>query len=150
MAGESVLPPEYYPDQFEIATYSVHNFNTLSANTAWIYCDRNVIVDAFYVGVSVAAGNAGAVVKLVKTAGGATGNFNSPTPFALTAASLASGTAVDITNSIALDSTGSKSGTIVDTANFVDAGNWIGLCCTTAPTSNLVGAITLRFRTRPK
>jgi hypothetical protein len=150
MAGESVLPPEHYPDQFEIATYSVHNYNTLSANVAWIYCDRNVIVDAFYVGVSVIAGNA-AVVKLVKTAGGATGTgFNNPTPFALTAASLASGTAVDITNSIALDSLGTKSGTIIESANFVDAGNWIGLCCTTAPTSNLIGAITLRFRTRPK
>jgi hypothetical protein len=149
MAGESVLPPEYYPDQFEIATYSVHNYNTLSDNVAWFYADRNLIIDAFYVGVSVAAGNA-AVVKLVKTAGGATGTFSAPTPFALTAASLASGTAVDISDSLALNSTGTKTGTIVNTANFVDAGNWVGLCCTTAPTSALVGSINVRFRTRPK
>jgi hypothetical protein len=150
MPGENVLVPQHYPDQFEISTYSVHNYNTLSANVPWIYCDRDIIVDAFYVGVSVAAGNAGAVVKLVKTSGGHTGTFGAPTAFALTAASLASGTATDITNSIALDSTGTKIGTIVNTANFVDEGNWIGLCCTTAPSSNLVGAITLRFRTRPK
>tara|TARA_R110000868_G_scaffold231690_11_gene485108 strand:- start:278 stop:727 length:450 start_codon:yes stop_codon:yes gene_type:complete len=149
MAGENVLVPQHYPDQFEVATYSIHNFNTLSANTAWVYCDRDIIVDAFYVGVSVAA-QAGAVVKLVKTAGGATGTSGSPTAFALTAASLASGTAVDITNSIALDSTGTKSGTVINTANFVDEGNWIGLCCTTAPNATLVGAIVMRFRTRPK
>jgi hypothetical protein len=151
MAGENVLPPEYYPDQFETATYSVHNYQTLAANVAWFYADRNLIIDAFYVGVSVAATGNAAVVKLVKTAGGATGTgFNNPTPFALTAGSLASGTAVDISDSLALDSTGTKTGTIINTANFVDAGNWVGLCCTTAPSAALVGAITVRFRTRPK
>lgn len=150
MAGENVLVPQHYPDDFETITYSVHNFNTLSANVAWLYCDRDIIVDAFYVGVSVAAGNAGSVVKLVKTSGGRTGTSGSPTPFALTAASLASGTATDISNSIALDSTGTKLGTINTSNNFVDAGNWIGLCCTTAPTSNLVGSITVRLRSRPK
>ena len=149
MPGENVLPPQHYPDQFEIATYSVHNFNTLSSNVAWIYCDRDYIVDAFYVGVSVAAGNA-AVVKLVKTSGGHTGTSGAPTVFALTAASLASGTATDITSNVALDSTGTKIGTINTANNYVDEGNWIGLCCTTAPTSNLVGAIVVRLRTRPK
>jgi hypothetical protein len=149
MAGENVLVPQHYPDDFETITYSVHNYNTLSANTAWFYADRDIIVDAFYVGVSVAAGNA-ALVKLVKTAGGRTGTSGSPTPFALTAASLASGTAVDITSSVALDSTGTKLGTVNTSNNFVDAGNWIGLCCTTAPTSNLVGSITVRLRSRPK
>ena len=148
MAGFNPLVPTHYPDDFEIQTYSLHNFATLGANTAWIYADRNMVIDAFYVGVSVVAGNAGAVVKLVKTNGGVTGTSDNPTPFVLTAASLASGTAVDITNSIALDSTGTKIGTIVNTANLVDAGNWIGLCCTTAPTSGLVGTITVRIRSR--
>jgi len=149
MAGENILPAQHYPDDFQIVTYSVHNYNTLSDNVAWFYADRNLIIDAFYVGVSVAAGNA-AVVKLVKTAGGATGTSGAPTAFALTANSLGSGTAVDISDSLALGTTGTKIGTIVNTANFVDAGNWVGLCCTTAPTSALVGAINVRFRSRPK
>lgn len=148
MAGYNPLVPTHYPDDFEIITYSMHNFNTLSNATAWFYADRNMVIDALYVGVSVPAGNAGAVVKLVKTAGGVTGTSDNPTPFALTAASLASGTAIDITNSIALDSTGTKTGTIVNSANLVDAGNWVGLCPTTAPTSNLVGTIMVRVRSR--
>jgi hypothetical protein len=150
MAGENVLVPQHYPDDFETITYSVHNYNTLSANVPWIYVDRDMIVDAFYVGVSVVAGNAGAVVKLVKTSGGRTGTSGAPTAFALTAASLASGTATDISSNVALDSTGTKIGTINTSNNFVDAGNWIGLCCTTAPTSALVGSITVRYRSRPK
>ena len=148
MPGQTTQVAQNSPDVFQYSTYSVHNYATLGADTAWIYADRNMVIDSFVVGVSVVAGNA-ATVKLVKTAGGATGTSTSPTEFALTAASLATANAVAISAAVALNALGTTSAAIVTTANIVDAGNWIGLCMSgTVPTSGLVGSIQIRWRTR--
>ena len=152
MSGQTTQVAQNSPDVFQYATYSVHNYATLAADTAWIYADRNMVIDSFIVGVSAVSTTATSTVKLVKTAGGATGSSTSPTAFALTATSLATANAVAISSAVALTATGTTSATIVTTANIVDAGNWIGLCLNTPQVAGagntLVGSIQIRFRTR--
>ena len=134
------LVTQHYPDDFQVVTYSLHNYATLAASTGWLYADRDLIVDAVYVGISTVAGQAG-TVKVTKST---TGSASSPV-------APLNGTQVDITTTVALNATGTTVLTPISTsgANEVKAGNWISLTVGgTTLTSGLVGSIVLRFRSR--
>jgi hypothetical protein len=148
MAGETTLPAQYYPDDFQMLTYALNNFGALAVDTPWFYCDRNIIIDEVIVGVSTAGtGGSSPTVSISKTTGG-----TAATP-ALPLASL-----VVISSTVSLAATGTTVMTtdsatkfLDKTTNFVDAGNWVAFDLTgTMPTAALVGAITIRFRSRPK
>ncbi len=134
MPGESVLPVQYYPDDFRVINYFVHDAS--AADEVFFYCDRNMVVDSVTVSVAV-VGAASSTVTIKAVAAGTV-----PSP-----ANIAAGTAV--TNAIALDATGAISGTIVNTENSLPAGTHLGLDYT-GTVSAFRGMVTVRIRSRLK
>jgi hypothetical protein len=147
MAGETTLPAQYYPDDFQQHTYVIHNYQALVVDLPWFYCDRNIIIDEVIVGVSTAgSGGTSPTVAICKTTGG---TIATPaTPLASLVA-ISSGVSLAATGTTVM-TTDSATKFLDKTTNFVDAGNWVVFDLTSAVTSGLLGAITIRFRSRPK
>jgi len=141
MPGENVLPVQHYPDDFLTLSHVVHDSSL--ADFPWIYCDRNLIVDAFYVCSQIGAGGTTTTVALVKVASGTI-----PTTANIATAATA-GTISTVNVSAAAAVT---SGTIVNTVNFVDAGSWICIDATAGDgtLATFRGTFNIRFRSRPK
>jgi hypothetical protein len=134
MAGESTLPVQYYPDDFRVINYFVHDGS--AADEPIFYCDRNMVVDS--ISYSIAAAGASLSTAVLKAVAPGT---------APTAANIAAGTSVS--SSIALDAPGVVSGTIVTTANQLPTGTHLGIDYT-GTVSALRGMITIRIRSRIK
>jgi hypothetical protein len=148
MAGETTLPAQYYPDDFQILTYPLNNTSALTVDTPWFYCDRNIIVDQVVINISTAGtGGSSPLVAICKTTAGT---------LAAPANVITSLTAISSTVSLAaaattVMTTDSTTKFLDKTTNFVDAGNWVVFDLTgTMPSAALIGAITIRFRSRPK
>jgi len=141
MPGENVLVPQYYPDDFQVSAHVVHDASL--ADFPWIYCDRNLIVDAFYVCSQIGAGGTTTTVALVKVDSGTI-----PTSANITSAASA-GTISTVNISAAAAVT---SGTIVNTTNFVDAGSWLCIDATAGDgtLATFRGTFIIRFRSRPQ
>ena len=141
MAGENVLPVQHYPDDFQVSSHVVHDGSL--ADFPWIYCDRNLIVDAFYVCSQIGAGGTTTTVALVKVASGTI-----PTSANIgTAATAGTISTVNISAAAAV-----TSGTIATTTNFVDAGSWICIDATAGDGTlgTFRGTFNIRFRSRVK
>jgi hypothetical protein len=134
MPGENVLPVQYYPDDFRVINYFIHDAS--AADELLFYCDRNMVLDSATVSVAV-VGAASSTVTIKAVAAG-----TAPSP-----ANIAAGTAV--TSAIALDATGAIEGTVVNTANSLPIGTHLGLDYT-GTVSALRGMVTLRIRSRLK
>jgi hypothetical protein len=139
MPGENVLPTQYYPDDFQPLTHVVHDASL--ADFPWIYADRNLIVDSVVVCNGGTAVGGTASIHIVKTAPGVVP----------TSTNVQAGT--NITSAISIvANAAATNGTVLDSDNFVDAGSWICVKTTAGggTLSNFRGAITIRFRSRPK
>lgn len=141
MPGENVLPVQYYPDDFLTLSHVVHDSSL--ADFPWIYCDRNLIVDAFYVCSQIGAGGTTTTVALVKVASGTI-----PTSANIgTAATAGTISTVNVSAAAAV-----TSGTVVNTTNFVDTGSWLCIDATAGDgtLATFRGTFNIRFRSRPK
>jgi hypothetical protein len=133
------LQIQSYVDDFQIIA------ETLLApvtGTALIYAERDIVIDAIYMGVSV-VGTSSATLQVVKTT---TGTLT--TPASASAAVIAAGTALHTAQAI------TALGTFVPTlttpsldTNLVKAGNWVGVVVTGTVSSAAV-AVQLRVRSR--
>jgi len=147
MAGESTLPAQYYPDDFEIQTYVIHNYQALVVDLPFFYCDRNIIIDQVVINVSTAGtGGLTPTIAICKTTNG---TLAAPANAITSLTAISS--AVSLTAAATTVMTTDSSTKFLDkTTNFVDAGNFVVFDLTSAVTGGLLGAITIRFRSRPK
>lgn len=149
MAGETSLPTQYYHDDQQLCCEVVSALTT--AGVPVLYADRNLIIDSVVIGSIVAAG-AGVTATIRKTTAG-TNDGVTITPAAPNAAL----TSVMATGTIPLDtiastivvSTESATRSLSIDHNTLDAGNWL-FFVPSAAASGYVGAIQIRFRSRPK
>jgi hypothetical protein len=139
MPGENILVTQHYPDDFQILTHVVHDASL--ADFAWIYAGRNTIVDSVVVANGGTAVGGTATIEIVKVASGTIP----------TSTNIQAGTAITSTISIAANAAATE-GAINIANNFVDSGSWICVKTTAGggTLSNFRGAITIRFRSRPK
>jgi len=154
MAGESTLPAQYYPDDFQILTVGPFYGVALVDPTAVFYADRNFIVDSIIVYTKTPHGSA------------ATGSFEvstDPTSQAGTSMgiadlNLAAGTTLFLQTdggtapaTVASDgTTGTSTGsTQLDyTANTIPAGSFLVVDLNNG--TSWRGFIQIRLRSRPK
>ena len=133
------LAVEQYHDDFQIIA------ETLLApvtGTALVYAERDIVIDAIYMGVSI-VGTASATLQIVKTT---TGTL--VTPASASAAVVAAGTALHTAQAITV------LGTFIPTlttpsldTNLIKAGNWIGVVVTGTVSS---AAVAVQFRIRSR
>lgn len=133
------LAVQEYTDDFQI----ISELLVAPANgTAMLYAERDIVIDAIYMGVSV-VGGAGATLQIVKTTAGTLA-----VPASAVAATVAAGTALHTAQVIAVG------GTFVPTlttpnldTNLIKAGNWVGVVVSGTVTS---AAVLVQFRIRSR
>jgi hypothetical protein len=153
MAGENTLPAQYYPDDFQILTFTLTNTGLLDP-TAILYADRNFIVDSIIVYTRTANGSA------------ATGSFeittdptaDTGTAMAVADLNLTAGTTLFLQTdggttpaTVASDGTAgtsSNSTQLSNTGNFIPQGSFIVIDLSAGTTWR--GFIQIRLRSRPK
>jgi len=133
------LQTQSYVDDFQMITELVIAPVT---GTALIYAERDIVIDAIYMGVSV-VGTASATLQIVKTT---TGTLT--TPASASAAVVAAGTALHTAQSITTLGTFTPTLTTpnLDT-NLIKAGNWVGVVVAGTVTS---AAVLVQFRVRSR
>jgi len=140
MPGESVLPVEHYPDDFQIVTvpFSQASEGTAAHTIPFMYVEPRasngggIVVDSIAIGISVVEGTAETIEVVHATTVQATTGFVSLQ------------TATVSTNAL-----GTTIPTINTSNNFVPAGSWLFLKFDAAQ-ANTHGCVTIRFRSRLK
>jgi hypothetical protein len=136
----NVLQTQYYTDDFQVLTYVIRG--AFSSGTAFLYADRDIVIDSITIGVSV-GGGAGSRIGFNKTT---TGTLASPA--SALAADIQSGTSLySPVQSITTAGTFRPAlATPANDTNLVKAGNWLGFSGN--GDANTVVAIQIRFRSR--
>ena len=133
MAGETVLPVQECPDDFQTTTISCQSDadGFISNNQVLHYCERDTIVDAAFIRMTV--GDDDATWCLEQCTDGT-----------------APGSGTDMSNTLTHATAKNNevsTFTITETANLVPTGSAITLKCTGTSTARFV-TVTLRVRTR--
>ena len=133
------LAVEQYHDDFQIISELLVAPVT---GTAMLYAERDTVIDAIYMGVSV-VGTSSASLQIVKTTSGTL-----TTPASAIAATVAAGTALHTAQLITTGGTFSPTLTTpsLDT-NLIKAGNWVGVVVVGTVTSAVV---LVQFRVRSR
>lgn len=130
MAGESTLPVEQYPDDFQILSFPFgHTLDGADNTIPLFYADRILVIDSIVFGVASVQASLTAQLQ------------EATTPQA------ASGTALHTAQSMATAGTYSVSPST--SANTISAGNWVILKFSAATTA-VHGCVTIRVRSRQK
>lgn len=113
------LAVEQYNDDFQIISELLISPVT---GTAMVYAERDTVIDAIYMGVSVVGGS-GATLRIVKTTSGTLAS-----PASASAAVVAAGTGLHTAQVITALGTFIPTLTTPDLdTNLIKAGNWVGV-----------------------
>ena len=159
MAGETVLPAQHYPDDFQIVT-ELFSAPASGAGTPLLYADRSLIIDSITIGILTGTSTNTLDIVKTSTAVPADGvitpsvlNTASATILTGTSGTVPAGTAN--ANSVVVLTTESGVGALGvttkldNTKNTLDAGNWLFLSPSGTMTSAAI-VVQIRFRSRPK